>query len=70
MLADLRFNRLATALARGGETQAPAALDRPIGAFLDEHRFSAAFRDWYFLQFSAALEGRRARYLNQPFLRK
>jgi uncharacterized protein len=47
MLADLlRFNRLATRIAQaGGEEQ----LAQPIGEFLDEHRFSAAFRDWYFL---------------------
>ena len=56
MLADLlRFNRLATGLARGGEAQLPAALDRPIGDFLDEHRFSAAFRDWYFLPMIACI---------------
>ena len=47
MLADvLRFNRLATALAVHG---ADAALDEPIGAFLDRHRFSRAFRKGYFL---------------------
>jgi predicted NAD/FAD-binding protein len=47
MLADLmRFNRLATAIAvRNGD----AELDVPIGDFLDRHRFSAAFRDGYFL---------------------
>jgi predicted NAD/FAD-binding protein len=45
MLADIvRFNRLATALARQG-----TALDEPIGDFLDRHRFGAAFRDGYFL---------------------
>lgn len=47
MLADiLRFNRLTTALAVEG---AEAQLQQPIGDFLAEHRFSAAFRDWYFL---------------------
>ena len=47
MLIDLlRFNRIATALAAGG---AEAALDEPIDAFLVRHRFSAEFRDWYFL---------------------
>ena len=47
MLADLlRFNRIATALAREGrETE----LDESIDAFLRRHRFSAEFRDWYFL---------------------
>jgi predicted NAD/FAD-binding protein len=47
MLADiLRFNRMATALAGSPDL---AQLDQPIGDFLAEHRFSAAFRDWYFL---------------------
>ena len=47
MLVDLmRFNILATALAASGEVD---ALDQPIGEFLTEHRFSAEFRDWYFL---------------------
>ncbi|HET7793306.1 MAG TPA: FAD-dependent oxidoreductase [Rhizobacter sp.] len=47
MLAEiLRFNRLTTALAEQG---ADAALQQPIGDFLAEHRFTAAFRDWYFL---------------------
>jgi predicted NAD/FAD-binding protein len=47
MLADvLRFNRLATALARDGGAQ---ALDLGIGEFLRLHRFGAEFRDWYFL---------------------
>jgi len=45
MLADIvRFNRLSTALAQDG-----VALDEPIGDFLDRQRFSAAFRDGYFL---------------------
>ena len=42
----LRFNRLATALAASGEE---AALRHSIGEFLDEHRFSPAFRQWYLL---------------------
>jgi predicted NAD/FAD-binding protein len=47
MLADIvRFNRLATALALAGEE---AALQQPIGDFLDQHRFGNAFRDGYFL---------------------
>jgi predicted NAD/FAD-binding protein len=47
MLADLlRFNKLATALADSGEA---AQLDQPIGDFLEHHRFSNEFRDWYFL---------------------
>jgi uncharacterized protein len=45
MLADIvRFNRLTTAMARQ-----QVELDEPIGDFLDRHRFSAAFRDGYFL---------------------
>ena len=47
MLIDLlRFNRIATALAQNG---AEAGVDEPIEAFLSRHRFSAEFRDWYFL---------------------
>jgi predicted NAD/FAD-binding protein len=47
MLRDiLRFNRLTTTLAVKGED---AQLQQPIGDFLAEHSFSAAFRDWYFL---------------------
>ena len=42
----LRFNRLCTALAQGGEE---TALSQPLGDFLDHHGFGAAFRDWYFL---------------------
>ncbi|KNZ33365.1 MAG: NADH-ubiquinone oxidoreductase subunit 6 [Methylibium sp. NZG] len=56
MLADvLRFNRLATALAvqsaagTTGSAPGATALDQPIGEFLDQHRFSTEFRDWYFL---------------------
>ncbi|MFT3953863.1 MAG: FAD-dependent oxidoreductase [Piscinibacter sp.] len=47
MLNDiLRFNRLTTAIASRGED---APMSEPIGDFLDRHRFSAQFRDWYFL---------------------
>ena len=47
MLRDvLRFNALATALA---ERNADADLAQPLADFLDEHRFSSEFRDWYFL---------------------
>ncbi|WP_043702973.1 NAD(P)/FAD-dependent oxidoreductase [Tepidimonas taiwanensis] len=47
MLADLlRFNRLCTRLAREGRE---AALQQPLGDFLDAHGFGRAFRDWYFL---------------------
>ena len=47
MLRDLmRFNALATELAGRGED---AELAQPLGDFLDAHRFSREFRDWYFL---------------------
>jgi len=47
MLTDLlRFNRLCTQLALD---QQDDRLSQPLQAFLDEHRFGAAFRDWYFL---------------------
>ena len=47
MLSDLlRFNRLCTQLALD---QQDARLTQPLQAFLDEHRFGSAFRDWYFL---------------------
>jgi len=47
MLAQiLRFNRLATELARSGQAD---ALLQPIGDFLDRHRFGTAFRDAYLL---------------------
>ena len=47
MLADvLRFNRVATTIAASGNE---AELEQPIGEFLTQQRFSAEFRDWYFL---------------------
>ena len=47
MLRDLaRFNAMATRIAQGGHA---SALEQPLGEFLREHRFSDAFRDWYFL---------------------
>jgi predicted NAD/FAD-binding protein len=53
MLADLvRFNRIATAMAQRGVGSASPPADEPlqsIGEFLDHHRFSTVFRDWYFL---------------------
>lgn len=47
MLRDLlRFNRLTTRIAEAGtETE----LAQPLEDFLADHRFGAAFRDWYFL---------------------
>jgi len=51
MLSDIvRFNRIATDLARRGEDQCPdSPLWQPLGDFLREQRFSDEFRDWYFL---------------------
>jgi len=50
MLGDIaRFNRLTTAMAQPQAATGLAALDQPIGEFLDQHRFSASFRDGYFL---------------------
>lgn len=47
MLRDLlRFNQITTQLALDNND---AALAQPLGAFLDQHRFGTAFRDWYFL---------------------
>lgn len=47
MLGDLlRFNRLCTHLALEGRE---AELTESLRAFLDRHRFGAAFRNWYFL---------------------
>ncbi|MDZ7920946.1 NAD(P)/FAD-dependent oxidoreductase [Rhodoferax sp.] len=47
MLRDvLRFNQLATDIAvRNAETE----LMQPLSEFLQQHRLSAEFRDWYFL---------------------
>ncbi len=53
MLLDiLRFNRLATDLAKQGEA---VSANTTVGAFLDEHRFSQTFRDWYLLPMAAAI---------------
>ncbi len=47
MLGDIvRFNRLTTRLAKSG---AEAAMAQPLGDFLQAQKFSAEFRDWYFL---------------------
>jgi predicted NAD/FAD-binding protein len=42
----LRFNQQATELATAGT---PPPLNQSIQDFLDQHAFSASFRDWYFL---------------------
>jgi predicted NAD/FAD-binding protein len=48
MLAEIaRFNRIATRFLR--DPPSSARLDDGVGDFLDDHRFSTAFRDWYFL---------------------
>jgi predicted NAD/FAD-binding protein len=53
MLADLlRFNKLCTALAASNQE---AALAQPIGDFLADKRFGAAFRDWYLLPMVACI---------------
>jgi predicted NAD/FAD-binding protein len=47
MLSDLlRFNSLCTQMAQEGRD---STLQQPLDAFLDQHRFGEAFRDWYFL---------------------
>ena len=47
MLRDIvRFNRITTALAKA---QTETALQQSVGDFLKQHRFSSAFKDWYFL---------------------
>ncbi|MEK7345805.1 MAG: FAD-dependent oxidoreductase [Pseudomonadota bacterium] len=47
MLADvLRFNALCTRIA---QTQREQDLQQPLATFLRTHKFSDAFRDWYFL---------------------
>jgi predicted NAD/FAD-binding protein len=51
MLADiLRFNREATAAARGGDGGT-----RTLGGFLEAGRYGAAFRDWYLLPMAGAI---------------
>ena len=53
MLRDLlRFNALATRIAEEG---ADAQFTQPLGEFLDAHRFSAEFRDGYFLPMTACI---------------
>lgn len=53
MLTDLlRFNRVCTQLALSGDE---ARLAQPIGDFLREQGFGAAFRDWYLLPMVACI---------------
>jgi len=53
MLRDLlRFNALTTRIAQSGSE---AQLTQPLGDFLQEHRFSTEFCDWYFLPMMACI---------------
>nr|MBP7574691.1 FAD-dependent oxidoreductase [Rhodoferax sp.] len=53
MLRDLtRFNALCTRIA---ESNQEAQLAQPLGDFLNEHRLSKEFRDWYFLPMMACI---------------
>ncbi|MFZ4551013.1 MAG: NAD(P)/FAD-dependent oxidoreductase [Aquabacterium sp.] len=53
MLKDIvRFNSLTTSLAQRGED---VALRQPIGEFLDQHQFSEAFKEDYFLPMVACI---------------
>jgi predicted NAD/FAD-binding protein len=50
MLGEIvRFNRIATRLARDTSSRGRAAFDESVGDFLAAHRFSKGFRDWYLL---------------------
>ncbi|CAN5137204.1 FAD-dependent oxidoreductase [soil metagenome] len=52
MLRDiLRFNAQATRIARDGSSTAAQSL----GAFLDQHRYSEEFRDWYLLPMAGCI---------------
>jgi predicted NAD/FAD-binding protein len=50
-LSCCAFNRLCTALADSGQE---LTLAQPLGEFLDQHGFGAAFRHWYFCRCWAA----------------
>jgi uncharacterized protein len=53
MLRDLgRFNALTQRIAEQGTE---AQLQQPLGAFLREHGFGTAFRDWYFMPMVACI---------------
>lgn len=53
MLRDLgRFNALTQRIAEHGNE---AQLQQPLGDFLREHAFGAAFRDWYFMPMVACI---------------
>ncbi|HEY2561089.1 MAG TPA: FAD-dependent oxidoreductase [Caldimonas sp.] len=74
MLAEIaRFNRIATRLVREQPTPGRAELDDGVGDFLDAHRFSTAFRDWYFLPMVGSIwscpTGQMLRFPVAPLLR-
>lgn len=53
MLRDiLRFNRQTTALAKNAGQR---DFHTPLGIFLERHRYSAEFRDWYLLPMAACI---------------
>ena len=53
MLVEIaRFNRLTSGISRRAED---AALEEPLGAFLDKHRFGREFREWYLLPMLACI---------------
>lgn len=53
MLRDLlRFNKLTTRIALGGTE---GEMTQPLGDFLQEHRFSMEFCDWYFMPMMACI---------------
>lgn len=59
MIRDiLRFNRMASAIAMKQPNAAHSTNTKPlqsIASFLDEHRFSRSFREWYFLPMIGAI---------------
>ena len=56
MLGEItRFRRVAARLLRKSEAGSRAELDDGLGDFLDAHRFSTGFRDWYMLPLVASI---------------
>jgi uncharacterized protein len=56
MLGEIvRFNRIATGLVQGRPTGRRTAPDDALGDFLDAHRFSTGFREWYLLPMVGSL---------------
>ncbi len=53
MVADIiRFNKLCTTLATENKL---GALELSVGEFIDKHKFSKSFKDWYFLPMIGAI---------------